>query len=98
MQKGQILSLDTPANIISNFKPELWAVRSSDMYNLSRDLRDFSRARTVFPFGLFVHMTTSPDTSSLSIKDFLYSKGHQEVKIEMVTPTIEDCFMELMSA
>ena len=97
IQKGQILSLDTPVNIISSFKPELWAIRSFNMHSLPNDLRKFPQGRTVFPFGLSVHMTTLPGTTLSGIVDFLASKGHAGIRAEIIKPNIEDCFMELMS-
>ncbi|MEQ8425540.1 MAG: ABC transporter ATP-binding protein, partial [Cyclobacteriaceae bacterium] len=39
MQDGQIMEIDSPKGITSKFKKPLWAVRSSNMYQLMHDIR-----------------------------------------------------------
>jgi ABC-2 type transport system ATP-binding protein len=97
IQKGHIMDIDTPDNIIKGFKHPLWTVSSHDTYMLLADLRQFEATRTVFLFGQHVHLTTKEKLGSGDlIKKYLESKGHESIEINLAKPTIEDCFMELM--
>lgn len=97
IQKGKLMDIDTPEGIIKGFNHHLWAVSSMDMHHLLGDLRQYEATRTVFLFGQHIHLTTGDSSpSGAEIKSYLVSKGHKQVKVETITPTIEDCFMELM--
>ena len=96
IQDGQFLTIDTPENIVRTYTQTLWAVRSDNMHRLLTDLRSIDGVKTAFAFGENHHATI--DTSVLTL-DLLYKKldslGHQNVMVEAVEPTIEDCFMNL---
>jgi ABC-type multidrug transport system ATPase subunit len=98
MQKGQLLDLNTPSGIIEGFQQQLWSVGSQDTYRLLADLRQFEACRTAFLFGNNIHLTTkvANDTGGL-IRSYLESKGHATLKLDLIQPGIEDCFMELMN-
>jgi len=97
IQKGKLMDIDTPAGIINGFNHPLWAVSAMDMHHLLGDLRQYGAARTVFLFGQHIHLTTRDSSvSGAEIKSYLESAGHQQVRVEPTSPTIEDCFMELM--
>lgn len=95
---GDLLSIDTPVNIVDQFPHRLFAVRSSDTYKLIKDLKGFENANSVFPFGDFVHFTSSDKQLKVSgLQQYLERKLHQKLIIKDTTPTIEDCFMELIT-
>jgi len=97
MQKGRVLSIDTPETIMENFDQTLFAVSSHDIYKLIGDLRKFDLTRTVFLFGQDVHFTFREKTTSIQkLRDYLKDNAHKDIKIEIIKPTIEDCFIELM--
>jgi ABC-2 type transport system ATP-binding protein len=96
IQEGQFLTIDTPENIIKAYTRTLWAVRSDKMHRLLTDLRGIDGVKTAFAFGENHHATI--DTSVLtvdSLRNRLVSLGHRNIVIEVVEPTIEDCFMNL---
>jgi ABC-type multidrug transport system ATPase subunit len=96
MQNGHILDTDTPLSIIQKFDRPLWSVRSSNMFQMLNDLRLFDKTNTCFAFGDANHLTLkSNDVSAIDIKDFLKNKGHQNIEVGRIEPTIEDCFMAL---
>ena len=96
MQNGHILDTDTPLSIIQKFDRPLWSVRSSNMFQMLNDLRQFDKTNTCFAFGDANHLTLkSNDVSAIDIKDFLKNKGHQNIEVGRIEPTIEDCFMAL---
>lgn len=96
IQDGQFLTIDTPENIIRTYTQTLWSLRSDKMHKLLTDLRGIDGVKTAFAFGENHHATI--DTSVLtvdSLRNRLVSLGHQNIVIEVVEPTIEDCFMNL---
>jgi len=98
IQKGQIMKIDTPAEIINSFDRSLYSVRSENIYQLLQSLRKYEQTNSVFPFGQYVHFTSvdeQPDIAKLEA--YLGSAGHRNIEIQQIKPNIEDCFMALMS-
>lgn len=97
IQKGKIMSIDTPAAIRNNYGRDLWAVKADDIYRLLGDLRQFKATRTAFPFGEHIHLSLSNNSVQPAyIVSYLHAAGHSNVSISKIEPTIEDCFMEMM--
>lgn len=98
MQTGRILRIDTPEGIIHRFGGKLWQVHTNNFQKLLADLRQFPYSVTVFPFGRHVHLTLSDEAlSEKEISEYLLKTGHTDINIQCIRPTVEDCFMELMS-
>lgn len=98
IQSGKFLTIDSPQGIIDNYTETLWAVRSNQMHKLLTDLRVIEGVKSAFAFGEEHHATV--DTSVLTIENLnqsLSQIGHKEIYIESVTPSIEDCFMDLQN-
>jgi ABC-2 type transport system ATP-binding protein len=99
IQNGSIMSIDTPEGIRNNFGRALWAVRVDDTYRLLGDLRRFKATRTAFPFGEHIHISLKDESvTSDEIVSYLQSAGHSNVQLTRIEPSIEDCFMEMMTA
>lgn len=97
IQNGRIMSIDTPEAIRKNFGRALWAVRADDTYRLLGDLRRFKAIRTAFPFGEYIHVSLKDDSVTIEeIALYLEAAGHSNVKVNLIEPSIEDCFMEMM--
>jgi ABC-type multidrug transport system ATPase subunit len=98
IQKGKIMTIDTPGAIRSGYGRDLWAVKSDNIYRLLVDLRLFKPARTTFPFGEHIHLSlTDKSVKPAEIASYLETAGHSNVHISKIEPSIEDCFMEMMS-
>lgn len=96
MQNGHVLDTDTPLSIIRKFDRLLWSVRSSNMFQMLNDLRQFENTHTCFAFGDANHLTLKNNAISASdIEKYLQTKGHQNIEVARIEPTIEDCFMAL---
>ena len=95
IQKGNILSIDTPEEIIRSFPNQLYAIKSSNTYKLLQDLRAFPGTVTCFAFGDALHATFS-DQKDKEVLPYLQSKGHADVSIAAIVPGIEDCFIHLL--
>jgi len=96
IQNGQFLKIDTPENIIKQYENKLWAVQSDSMYKLLKDLRENEMTINCFAFGDKHHVSIdNPDFTVSVLKDYLQQKGHTNIEIREIEPTIEDCFMKL---
>ena len=98
IQKGSILAIESPDNIVETFKKKLFGVRSENIYLLMSDLKLYPNTDSVYPFGQYVHYTNK--NSSFSKEDlhkYLESKEHKSIEIKEINPNIEDCFMDLMT-
>jgi len=96
IQNGQFLKIDSPASIVKQYETKLWAVKSDNMYKLLTDLRANELAKNCFAFGDKHHV--SVDNAQLtvdSLNSYLQQKGHTNIEIREIEPTIEDCFMQL---
>ena len=99
MQNGKIMKIEQPGQVTAGYPFHLFSVSSSDIYRLITDLKDYPDVYSVYAFGQSAHLAFGEvmiDRSALH--DFLHSKGHNKIIIENIKPTIEDCFMELMTA
>jgi ABC-2 type transport system ATP-binding protein len=103
MQNGSFLKIETPANIISHYTDMLWSVKSENMSKLLVDIREFQGVKTCYAFGDTHHVTLNNrqwtmDNEKLAADNlmaYLREKGHMNLEINKIPPTIEDCFMEL---
>jgi ABC-type multidrug transport system ATPase subunit len=97
IQKGEILSIDTPAAIKRSFPGDLYAVHASDTHRLLQNVREYPGTATCFAFGDSLHVTLKPSASDpQSLQRYLHEKGHADAAIEKIQPTIEDCFIHLL--
>ena len=97
MQKGRVLSVDSPANIVKKNNHRLMAARSLDMFRLTSDLRDWNAVATAYAFGQYIHVTPQTnDLDNVGLKQYLLDHNHREVEVLMIEPGIEDVFMALM--
>ncbi|WP_344980230.1 ABC transporter ATP-binding protein [Compostibacter hankyongensis] len=97
IQKGRILSVDTPQQIIDAFPKTLYAVRSADIYRLLQDVRQMEEVESCYTFGEFLHVTFRDDRPDAAgrLKDYVAKKGHTDVVAEKTAPGIEDSFIRL---
>jgi ABC-2 type transport system ATP-binding protein len=96
IQNGQFLKIDTPENIIRQYKNKLWAVQSDTMYKLLTDLRANNLTKNCFAFGDKHHLSMDNDQLTTGeLKALIEKSGHKNVIVQEIEPTIEDCFMQL---
>ncbi len=97
MQEGKILSIDTPDRVTDQFDKELWAIKSRDKYKLIQTLRAYEFAKSVQPFGEYLHYTDQrTEVSREVLMKHLEANGIDNPEIKKITPDIEDTFIQLM--
>ncbi|MFT6865980.1 MAG: ABC-2 type transport system ATP-binding protein [Cyclobacteriaceae bacterium] len=95
IQEGEILSVNTPEKIITEFPKKLFAVSSNEMGRLLKELRASELVDSSNAFGNVHHVTLRDDNVKLK-EDLLKSLSMKDVTMLTIEPTIEDCFINLM--
>jgi ABC-type multidrug transport system ATPase subunit len=96
IQDGEILEIDTPEAIVSQFPKTIYNVGADNMYKLIQSLQQYEHVYSVFPFGEFVHYTDKRDSFEMAdLQSYLEKEGLTAIHIESTKANIEDAFMEL---
>jgi len=97
IQKGNIMSLDTPRNIINSFPAPLYAVKAKDIYGLLKDFRSNPAVESCYAFGEQLHLTLKDANDGNKILEQMAAQYQAEdFKAQLITPLIEDSFIRLM--
>lgn len=97
IQKGNIMSVDTPKNITDSFPSSLYAAKAKDFYRMLKDFRSDKAVNSCYAFGEYVHLTLCDDNDEESVLHELVTKYQpQDFEVKRITPTIEDSFIRLM--
>jgi ABC-type multidrug transport system ATPase subunit len=99
IQKGEILSINTPEKIIEQYPKKLFAIKSQNMSHLLQDIRQFEGIGSCNSFGDYHHISFCNGDLEIQKKliKYLESKNHRNIEFMPTKPTIEDCFIELMN-
>jgi drug efflux transport system ATP-binding protein len=99
IQDGKIMSVDTPQHIIDSYPVQLYGAKAPDIYKLLKDLRAEDQVESSYAFGEFLHVTLkNKDQDGIAeIKKYGEQKGHKDIKVQAIAPTIEDSFIRLMN-
>jgi len=97
IQKGEILSINTPKGIISEFGKPLWAIRAKEMFKLLNAITTDPEVESCYPFGQYHHVVfKTQENSQLKLENIAKQGNYTDVEIRPIEPNIEDCFMALM--
>lgn len=101
IQKGKIMSIDSPAGITGAFPEKLYAIKSKDMNALLKDLRRSDLVESCYAFGEYHHVTFKNKDSERAagqIRQQLKQDGaFPDLELAQIPATIEDCFIKLMN-
>ena len=95
IRNGKFLTVNSPAGIIAEFPDRLYSVRSDRMHALLGDLRAYSGTIRAFSFGESVHLSTGDGFSEDDLRKFLQDRKQNNVEINAIRPSVEDCFMRI---
>ena len=96
IQKGTILKIDSPENIINNYEKIIYDVQAKNTHGLIHDLKNFPSQYSVFAFGEYIHyIDKRADFNPKDLHDYLVNKNHTDIIIKTAIITIEDVFMDL---
>ena len=98
IQKGNILSVNTPEGVTEEFKKPLWAIRANEMFHLMNAIKDDPSVESCYPFGQYHHVVFKTDGNNKQKLEQIAQKGNfTNVEVDAIKPNIEDCFMSLMT-
>lgn len=96
IQKGKILKIDSPENIIKKYDKTIYDIRTNTMHQLILDLKNYPSQYSVFAFGEYIHyIDKNADFNPKDLVAYLENNKHSEIEIHISKPTIEDVFMDL---
>jgi len=96
IQKGSILKIDSPSEIIKNYDKIIYDIKAKNMHQLILDLKSYPSQYSVFAFGEYIHYIDENFAfNSTDLQNYLQQKKHIEIEIRVSNPTIEDVFMDL---
>lgn len=96
MQEGELLSVNTPAGVVADFKKPIAAMKSANMLQLLTDSKQFEGTEDAYPFGEFHHVVLKNGYSASSLQQYLQQHNYADLEINTIEANIEDCFMALM--
>ncbi len=100
MQHGKILAIDTPKGIVAAYPGVLYALKATDMPRLIHVLPTYSPHINSYLFGEYIHVDTQDidkDGLTEDLIQFLTNRSFERIEMTPITPTIEDCFIKLLT-
>ena len=98
IQNGEIIKIDTPNKIISNFRGHLFTMKTDDIFGLMQLMEQFELRCNYYPYGEHFHIAFYDDVENAlpAFEEFLRQHEREHGEIKPITPNIEDCFIELI--
>lgn len=97
IQKGKILSIETPEKVMQSYPYDLFAVKTNDMHKLLRQIGDFNKLVSGYAFGEYAHFSFKRETvTEIDIKSQLTQQGFEGIEVHRIKANVEDCFINLL--
>lgn len=97
IQEGQIMQIDTPADVIKKYNRNIISLHSPKIHPLLLGLRSYSTDGKAYLFGQNIHFSDKNAINKGDLLKFLSAQGLDSIEISECKPTIEDCFLALMN-
>lgn len=99
LHRGRVLVLDTPRALRAGIDGQVLAVRVDRMREARAVLRDRPGIRRAAVFGDRLHVTVDSAVADAdAVRTILARAGHVVVEAEVVTPSLEDMFIDRIAA
>lgn len=95
INRGRILGIDTPRNLVAPLAHGLYAARSRQMYRLLEAMRSLPDVADCYTFGATIHVATAEGFNPEAAAAQLRREGIDDVRIEPVQGNVEDLFIKL---
>lgn len=98
IQGGEIIKIDTPQQIVDDFKGHLFTFKMKDIFGLMKIMNQFELKCNYYPYGESFHIVFYDDIDKAvpAFEDFLQKNQREHGEMMQITPNIEDCFIELI--
>ena len=90
---GRLLTQGTVAQVIEGAGLVTWSITGPGLIEVGHRLRAAPGIRTVAPFGTSLHASAS---SEAALKEAFASLNAEGLKVEAISPSLEDVFIALM--
>ncbi len=97
IQKGKILDVNSPQDIVSSYPMPLYTIKSKDIYHLNKFLRTLEETHSAFLFGESIHWALKTSEPKQELLEKIRANGFNDIETIKTKAIIEDCFMELMT-
>jgi ABC-type multidrug transport system ATPase subunit len=97
IQGVKILKIGTPTSIVNDFSGMIFSMRTSNMYQVIKQLKQCKADFNYYPFGQHLHIVTPNQEETDKIYDVVEQTGYKKSDLKAIKPTIEDCFIQLMT-
>lgn len=95
IDKGKILNVDTPANLVAGLGENLFNASARNMFDLLGRLRMMPEVMDCYTFGATLHVVARDDFNPDAAKKSLSDAGLQDVAVYPAKGDIEDLFIKL---
>lgn len=97
IQSGKILKIETPHTIIEQYPYCLFNITAPNAQSLLEFLRKQFFTVSAYMFGHNIHLAVENESVNVSeLTTIIMEFGFEDLQIERITATVEDCFMELL--
>jgi ABC-type multidrug transport system ATPase subunit len=98
MKEGKIITINSPAQIIENYKGKLYSLKTETIFNLLDCMQKCPLSCNYYPYGEFMHVSFYDEKFNLQyFTEFLEVHGQTFSELTQIQPAIEDCFIELVT-
>ena len=100
LQEGEFIRMDTPPNIINGFRGNLVTLRTDNIFKLLRKMKDCDLNCTFYPYGENLHVIFYDPIATVlpQFEAFLQQNDIVYNNLMQISPTIEDCFIEIATS
>ncbi|MEO8769476.1 MAG: ABC transporter ATP-binding protein [Ferruginibacter sp.] len=97
IQKGKILSIETPKNIKASYPEKLFAIKADHMPSLLKALDNYKGTIDSYAFGEYAHASFKENVRGKDeLINYLNQQGFKNIEIKDAEVTIEDSFIKLL--
>lgn len=98
MQEGKFITIDTPKQIVKQYKGSLFALKTEHLFRLLEIMPLFELKCSYYPYGEYLHISFYHDIELTRYHFLQFLKKHQIAieNFEKIEPLLEDCFIELI--
>lgn len=98
MDKGRIIKIDTPANIINNFEKHIICVYSDDNHVARNIAQEEDYVLDAYMLGEELHIVVEEQKSSEKLKEKFKSNNITINSMEEINPSLEDVFVNIIKS
>lgn len=95
IDRGRILDVDSPENLVASLGGSLYNASAKEMYPLLLALRSLPEVKECYTFGATLHVAVNPGFDPAKVTAQMEARGLTDVRIYPAQGDIEDLFIKL---